>query len=53
MPLSLGLGLRLATLSTGGGAPAGFSRTTYNGQPVTYLGRPVFDNGANFYVRAA
>lgn len=28
-------------------APAGYSRSTINGEPVTYLGFPVFDNGVN------
>lgn len=32
------------TLSTGAMPPAGYSRTTVNGNPATYFGRPVYDN---------
>ncbi len=37
----------------GAGLPAGYTRTTYNGVPVTFNGAVVFDDGKNFYyVRA-
>lgn len=43
--LSLALGLGLAnTPSKGGGVPAGYTVSTINGVPVTYLGARVFDN---------
>ena len=45
--------LRIATLKKGDGAPAGYTRTAYDGVPVTYDGRPVFDNGVNLFARAA
>lgn len=44
---------RAITLSKGGGVPAGFTRTTHNGVPVTFNGKPVFDDGQTLYVRAA
>lgn len=34
-------------LPSGPTPPAGYTRSTINGEPVTYLGFPVFDNGAN------
>lgn len=36
MPLSLSLGLGLSSRNTGGGAPAGFSLWTTNGQPWVF-----------------
>lgn len=30
-----------------GGAPSGYSASTINGEAVTYLGAPVYDNGVN------
>jgi len=42
--LALRLGLSLATLSKGGGVPAGYTVSTISGVPVTYLGARVFDN---------
>lgn len=44
---------RIATLTPRQGVPAGYTRTTYNGAPVSYNGKPVFNDGHNFYVRAA
>lgn len=34
------------------GVPAGYSRTTTNGVAVTFNGKPVYDNGKEFFVRA-
>ncbi len=54
--IGIGLGVSLAVpagmgimLSPGGIAnmPAGYSRSTIGGAPVTHLGRPVCDNGTN------
>jgi hypothetical protein len=38
-----------AALLTGGGAPAGYTWTTYNGDRLYFNGHPVFDDGRNFY----
>ena len=40
-------------LITGGGPPFGFRWTTYNGVRVTYLGRPVFDDGHGLFILGA
>lgn len=54
MRLSLDLGLGSIVTMGGGGIPAGYTRTTYNGVPVTLNGAAVFDDGLNFYyMRAA
>ena len=46
--------VRGLTSNKGVGVPAGYTRTTYNGVPVSYGNRPVFDDGKNFYyLRAA
>jgi hypothetical protein len=42
-----------AAPSDGGMVPAGYTQTFNNGVPVTYNGKPVFDDGTNFYVRSA
>lgn len=33
--------------------PLGLTRTVFNGAFVTFHGLPVYDDGVNFYVRAA
>jgi len=37
----------------GPAAPAGYSRSTINGEPLTYLGQPVFDNGSKLITLGA
>lgn len=45
---SLACAIGAGILQPGGPTPpAGFTRSTINGEPVTYLGFPVFDNGVN------
>lgn len=45
---SLACAIGAGILQPGGlSPPAGYTRSTINGEPVTYLGQPVFDNGSN------
>lgn len=47
--IGIGIGKRSPLLK---GVPAGYSRTTTNGVAVTFNGKPVYDNGKDFFVRA-
>lgn len=42
-----------AQIQGGGVVPASFSATTANGEPMTYQGAQIFDDGKYLYLRAA